>query len=111
MWGTTGAPLRRRIIRAEFTLGAVGCLILGALSLRSGNGWYHLVGVWLVGVGANYLVLTVHAFSLLRPGALEAELREIDVRRELRRASVQQMWIGAPFLLAVEAAKRRFGDR
>jgi hypothetical protein len=111
MWGATGSSRRRQIIRSEFTLGAIGCVVLGLLSLRSGNGWYVLVGLWLVGVGANYFVLAKHSWSLLRPGALEQELRGIDVRRELRRASVQQLWIGVPFVLAGRAAFRRLRVR
>jgi len=62
-----------------------------------------ILGVWLVGAGVNYLPLALHAQSLSRPGALEAELSNVDVRRELRRAGVWQLWIAVPFAVAIAA--------
>jgi len=104
MWGTAGTARRRRLIRAEFVLGAVGCTALGALALAGGGGWMTVVGLWLVGAGINYVPLALHARSLSRPGALEAELAGVDVRRELRRAGAQQLWIAVPLAVAVSAA-------
>jgi len=63
-----------------------------------------VVGLWLVGAGINYVPLALHARSLSRPGALEAELAGVDVRRELRRAGAQQLWIAVPLAVAVSAA-------
>jgi hypothetical protein len=88
------------LIRAEFVIGAVGCTTLGVLALRSGTGWQVALGVWLVGAGANYVPLALHAWSLSRPGALEAELEGLDLRRELRSAGVRQLWIAVPFAVA-----------
>jgi hypothetical protein len=39
------------------------------------------------------------AISLSRPGALEAELANVDTGRELRRYSVLQLWIVVPLSL------------
>jgi hypothetical protein len=103
MWGTVGSSRRRQIIRAEFFVGAVGCLALGLLALVRGTGWMIVLGFWLVGAGINYIPLALHAQSLSRPGALEAELAGVDVRRELRRAGVQQLWIAVPLAVAVFA--------
>jgi hypothetical protein len=103
MWGTAGSLRRRRIIRAEFFVGVVGCLALGLLALVRGSGWIVVVGFWLVGVGVNYIPLALHSQSLSKPGALEAELARVDVRRELRRAGVQQLWIAVPLAVAVFA--------
>jgi hypothetical protein len=102
MWGTAGSKRRRQLIRAEFVLGAVGCTALGALALNAG-GWQVVLGVWLVGAGVNYVPLALHAQSLSRPGALEAELAHVDPRRELRAAGASQLWIAVPFAVALAA--------
>src|SRR6516164_586130 len=87
MWGTSGSERRRTLIRVEFAVGAIA--------------WWLLLGVWLVGAGLNYVPLAVHAQSLSRPGALEAELDGVDVRAELRRAGAQQFWIAVPGAVAL----------
>ena len=100
MWGSKGSMRRRRIIRAEFVLGAVGCMALGLLAVVQGGGWIVVLGIWLVGAGVNYIPLALHAQSLSRPGALEAELAGVDVGGELRQAGVQQFWIAVPLAIA-----------
>ena len=100
VWGSSGSVRRRRIIRAEFVVGVVGCSMLGLLALVRGSGWMVVVGVWLVGVGVNYVPLALYARSLSQPGTLEAELAGVDTRRELRRAGVQQLWIAVPLAVA-----------
>jgi hypothetical protein len=111
MWGTAGTLRRRRLIRAEFFLGAAGCLGLGVLALVSGSGWMVVLGVWLVGAGVNYIPLAREAQRLSKPGALEAELHGRELRRELRRAGVQQLWIAVPFALAVSAVMAAMRSR
>jgi hypothetical protein len=101
MWGSVGSLRRRSIIRAEFFVGVVGCLGLGIACVAGGQGLIVWLGVWLVGAGANYIPLAVHAGLLMRTGALEAELADVDVPRELRRAGVQQLWIAVPFAVAL----------
>jgi hypothetical protein len=93
MYGTRGSPRRRRIIRAEFFAGAAGCTVLGILVLVHGSGGWLLLGVWLVGAGTNYVPLALAAQRLSPPGALDAELSGLDVRRELRKAGTAQLWI------------------
>ncbi len=112
MWGFAGTLRRRRLIRAEFVIGAIGCTIVGALALTRGQGGvWDLVGVWLVGIGVNYVPLALHARSLSRQGALEAELQGLDLRRELRRAGVQQFWIAVPFVVALAALAAEVRNR
>ena len=103
MWGSAGSMRRRRIIRAEFVIGVVGCTSLGLLAIGRGSGWMVVLGIWLVGAGVNYVPLALHAQSLSRPGVLEAELAGVDVRSELRRAGLQQFWIAVPLAVAVFA--------
>ena len=103
MYGTSGSARRRRLIRAEFIIGVVGCSLLGVLSLLSGSGWRIPLGIWLVAIGMNYVPLAVSAQALSRPGALEAELVGADLPRELRQAGVRQLWILVPFAVVVAA--------
>jgi hypothetical protein len=102
MYGTAGARWRRRVIVAEFIVGALGGIALGLwIALSSPTVGWQLFGAWLIGMGANYLVLALHAVSLSRPGALDTELAGIDVRAELRYYSVAQMWVAIPLTVAV----------
>jgi hypothetical protein len=98
---------RRRLIRAEFFLGAAGCIGLGALVLATGSGWMVVLGIWLLGAGINYIPLAREAQLLSRPGALEEELRGIELRHELRRAGVQQLWIAVPLAVAMSSLAAR----
>ena len=75
LYGTTGSA-RRRIVRAEFIVGAAGL---------------------------NYLPLAVSAQSLSRPGALEAELAGADLPRELRQSGTRQLWILVPLAVVTAA--------
>jgi hypothetical protein len=103
MYGTHGSLLRRRIIRAEFIAGVIGCSGLGILTLLWGSGWL-IVGVWLIGVGANYLPLAVEAHRLSRPGALERQMAGHNTRGELRWAGKSQLWIALPFAVCFAVA-------
>ena len=97
MWGRSGSQRRRRVIRWEFIVGAVGCLALGLSVLASSSSavWF-VIGAWLLGAGMNYVPLALYAQALSQPGALEAELHDVDRARELRRAGIQQLWIAVP---------------
>lgn len=105
MWGSAGAPWRRWIILAEFLLGVLGggALGLGLLSAGGGAG-RTAVGLWLTGVAANYVPLSVHALTLVRPGALDAEIEGVDVPAELRHYTTAQLWVAVPLLLVPLAA-------
>jgi hypothetical protein len=106
MWGSAGSPRRRRVIRWEFVVGAVGCLALGAFVLSgSSTALWAVIGLWLLGAGVNYVPLAIYARALSRPGALEAELHGSDRGRELRRAGLQQLWIAVPCAVALAAVR------
>ena len=109
--GTTGSARRRRLIRAEFIIGAAGCTLLGAFALRSGSGWAILLGTWLVATGMNYLPLAISAQSLSRPGALEAELVDADLPREPRQAGAHQLWILVPLAVVIAAVAQAWSRR
>jgi hypothetical protein len=112
MWGTAGTLRRRRVIRAEFLIGAIGCTLFGVfVFVTAGSGAWKLLGVWLVGAGINYVPLALYALSLSQPGALEAELSGVDVRRELRKAGAQQFWIVVPLAVAIAAVATEVAAR
>jgi hypothetical protein len=68
-----------------------------------------VLGLWLIGIGANYVPLAIHAVRLSHPGALETELEGVDLRSEARRVGIGQLWILFPFALVVSAARGRRG--
>lgn len=112
MWGTAGTLRRRRVIRAEFVTGVFGCVILGVFVLvTAGSVLWEAVGLWLIGAGVNYVPLALYAQLLSAPGALEAELVDVDRGRELRRAGVQQFWIAIPFAVAIAAVATEVAAR
>jgi len=105
MHGTAGTRRRRRVVTIEFLVGTVALILIGARSPSQG-GW--LWAGWLLGCAANYGALAVYAVVLYPPGRLEAELRGIDVRSELRRYSIAQLLLFIPGLIAVVALVQAF---
>jgi hypothetical protein len=106
MWGSAGVGWRRWVILAEFLFGVVVCGALGVASLSWGGDAQTVVGCWLIGLSANYLPLSVHALTLVRPGALEAEIRDVDVPGELRHYTTAQLWVLVPMVLVVLAVQQ-----
>jgi hypothetical protein len=108
MHGAKGSLVRRRVILAEFVLGAVVMPVFGAVMLvqLSGVGW-KLFGLWLLGAGLNYVPLALHAISFSRRGALGAELAGADVPGELRYYTKAQVWVFVPLALVVFALRQR----
>ena len=96
MHGSVGATWRRWVILAEFLLGVVGGLALGLYVLLRGN---TVLGAYVLGVALNYLPLTVHALTLIVPGALERELRGVDIPAALRHYTTRQFAVLVPLLL------------
>ena len=88
--GTVGSRLRRRLILAEFIVGGAGGL--GLWMAVSGSTAARLLGAWMAGIGINYSALALQAASLIRPGALDAELAGAEAGSELWRYSYPQAW-------------------
>ena len=105
MHGARGTLLRRRIILAEFVLGALAGTGLGLFLafVSSSVGWV-VFGALLAGICLNYVPLALHALRLSRRGALDAELEGVDLPRELRRYTKLQFWIAVPLLFVGLAA-------
>lgn len=84
----------------EFAAGVVICIGLGVV-LLSTLGWpWALLGLWLVGIGLNYVPLTLYALG----GAAEPdEVSAADRRAERRRYGWAQLWILVPGAVLVAA--------
>jgi hypothetical protein len=107
MHGVAGSRRRRRLIRAEFALGAVGGVGLGAwVAVTAASVTGQVFGAWIAGVGINYAALAWQAALLSRPGELDAELAGVDLSRAIRRASYLQFWIFVPLYVGVLALCR-----
>lgn len=104
-----GTRRRRRVILAEFALGTIGGGALGvwALTWRGVTGI--VLGIWLLGVGVNYLPLLSYVVALWPPGALKAELAGIDLEAEIRHYTRVQFRVLVPFWVAVLALLQRDG--
>lgn len=107
MHGARGATLRRRVILAEFIVGAAALVLAGVWCIFGTDsvGW-QVLGILSIGVGLNYVPLAVHAVALSRPGALEAELNGVDLAGEGRYFTAAQFWIFIPLLLVALALRQ-----
>jgi hypothetical protein len=112
MHGARGTVFRRRLIVAEFVLGAVAGTALGVYVAASASSLaWRLFGIWIAGACLNYVPLALHSLSLLRDGALRAELRGADVRAELRHYTAVQVWVAVPLLFDVLAVRQLTAGR
>jgi hypothetical protein len=101
MHGARGTRRRRRIILAEFALGTVGGAALGIWALTWGGAVGLVFGVWLLGLGANYLLLTWNVVRLWPSRRVQEELAGAELRAELRHYTRAQIWVFVPFWVAV----------
>jgi hypothetical protein len=104
MWGSAGAKWRRWAILTEFVVGVFGIGAIGIAALSSGGAVRTVIGLWFIGVAANYVPLSLYAIAFVRPGALEAEIEGVDVFAELRHYTTAQLWVVVPLVLVVLAA-------
>jgi hypothetical protein len=99
------AWLGPRVIVAEYGIGIVLPLALGALTLRnslssaSPSMWQILLGIWLVGIAANYIPLFLYAVSIARGGTAKVE-GEPELPNA-RRYGLQQTIILVPLLVVL----------
>lgn len=107
MYGTRGTLRRRRIILFEFVAGLSAAVAFGGWLISVGDVGNAVVGVIIIAIGLNYAPLAVYAVSFSPAGALEAELSDVDVQRELRRYTVLQLWVFVPLALVVFDVRHR----
>ncbi len=112
MHGSAGTTRRRRIILAEFVLGAtLGSAIAIATLVTASSAFAVVLGAWVLGCSLNYVPLVAHVIRLWPPGALDAELAGVDLRAELRLYTVKQFWVAVPLLFVILAVIQRPSDR
>ena len=101
------AWLGTRLILAEYALGIVLPLALGIVSVRAGWisvarwGWQTIMGLWLIGIAANYVPLFIYAFLIARAGTVKSE-GEPEMAHA-RRYGTQQVIILVPLLVVILA--------
>lgn len=96
---------------AEFLLAVLAGALLGVLVLTAASDAAGLIlGLWLLGISANYLPLAGHALAFTRCGALERELRDVEVGAELRSYTLRQLWLAVPFAVAGLELRERLGS-
>lgn len=105
MYGRRGGMGRRRLVLAEFVLAAIDIPFVGlAVMLAASSAPSVLLGIYLTGVGLNYVPLGLHAVSLARPGRLDAEVAGADIGAELRHYTARQFAIAIPLLVLILGA-------
>jgi hypothetical protein len=109
------AWLGTRVILTEYAIGVLLPLALGVLTVRSSLSsanpptWQLLLGLWLIGISANYVPLFLYAVSLANSRTVQAEGKpEI---RHARRYGVQQTIILVPFLVVVASTVQELQRR
>ena len=100
------AWLGPRVILAEYALGIVLPLALGVVSIRSGlagggPGWALTLGIWLVGIAANYVPLFIYAVLITKAGTVRQEGG--PELAHARRYGLQQAMLLVPALVLVVA--------
>ena len=101
------AWLGPRIIIAEYALGIILPLVLGAVSVRAGwsgadrSGWQIIMGLWLIGIALNYVPLFIYAVLIARAGAVK-QAGQPELARA-RRYGVQQVVILVPLMVVILA--------
>lgn len=107
MYGTHGTLRRRRIILFEFNAGLIAALAFGGWLISVGDGANVVIGLIIIAIGLNYAPLAVYAVRFSPAGALEAELSDVDVPKELRRYTILQLWVFVPLALVVLDVRHR----
>jgi len=103
-----------KIVIPEFALAALGAPALGVLTvLRSGSIGATGFGVALIGIGANYVPLLIHAIDLTRRSAVNAEIAgeagdQPALYANYRR---QSLWLLIPFAVAAADLSQRLRSR
>lgn len=104
------AFLGSKVILTEFTIGILGPILLGILTLRkSHSGGGMIFGVYLLLIGINYIPMLIHAISVVKNGASRDEIAgELeDKRRMFRKYRKQSLYLLVPLVPPISAWMRR----
>ena len=109
------AFLGSRFILAEFSIGVVGSLCLGVLTLvRTHSLGGTVLGAYLLCMGVNYVPLLLHAISLVRHGTAQEEIADElpEKRKMFRKYRRQSLLLLVPLVVPILAIiQRRSSDR
>jgi len=107
-----------KVILVEFGLGAVGLVALGLFSLRAGipherGATFIAWGIYMLGVGINYLPLLLNAISITRRGSARKEIADElgDRRAAFRKYRRQSLFILIPLAVMVLAVVQEVQQR
>ena len=98
------AFLGSRFILAEFSLGVIGSIGLGVLTLvRTHSLGGTVFGAYLLCVGINYVPLLLHAISLVRDGTANQEIADElpEKRRMFRKYRRQSLFLLVPLVMPI----------
>lgn len=110
--GWSGTHRRRWIVLFEFAGASLGGLGLGLWTLAAATSpRVRLFGLAMIGIGCNFVPLTLYAVRARRQGTLSAELEGVDLGPELRRYSLLALWLVVPFLVAALSVIQRRSPR
>jgi hypothetical protein len=104
-----------RFILGEFAVGIVLPLILGLISIRAGLfgdarvAREIVLGLWMIGVSANYIPLFIYAVLIARSGTVKEEGQ--PELANVKRYTVQQVIIFIPFFVPILAVLQECSRR
>jgi hypothetical protein len=110
--------LGSKFILAEFGLGMAGLGALGWFTLRAGirrehGAWLIAWGLYMLGLGINYVPLFLHAISIARRGRAREEIADElgDRRGAARKYRRQSLVILIPMVVLVLATMQELRRR
>jgi hypothetical protein len=94
----------KRFIIGEFAIGVLLALVLGLITLRSYltgslQFLWAILGIWLIGIAANYIPLFIYSVMIAKGGTVQEEGQ--PELAHIKRYSVQQLILFIPFLVTV----------
>ena len=95
----------KRFILVEFAFGVIFPILFAIVNLRlifvsaSPPLWATLMGIWLIGIGINYVPLFIYALIIARKGSVIEEGQ--PERANVMKYSLQQFIIFVPLLVAI----------
>ena len=103
------AFLGARLIIAEYAIGVLLSVALGAFTLlRGGPHWQLAVGLYLVLLGINYVPMLVCAVAISKGGSTHAEIDDelTDEGRAMAKYRWQSVFLLVPLVVAITALRQ-----
>jgi hypothetical protein len=104
--------LGSKLIIAEFAGGVILCAVLGMFVLFRGHSfWQHILGLYLISLGINYVPMLVCAVAIKRGKSARAEISDElkDERRTMAKYRRQSILLLVPLLVPILALAQERG--